>query len=243
MFQILADGCYNYCNFHRNLQFEICKFVMVINLSEQHSLVSNWVGELRSTEIQTDRMRFRRNLERIAEVAAYEISQQLEWEETEIQTPLGIANCKTLKTQPVLATILRAGLPMHNGMLNYFDKADNAFISAYRKHHRDGSFEISLEYMSCPPLEGRVVIISDPMLATGSSLVKTIQYMKEDAAPSQLHIVVAIACTVGIEYVLREQPDVKIWCGEIDDELTAKGYIVPGLGDAGDLAFGIKMQM
>jgi len=132
---------------------------------------------------------------------------------------------------------------MHNGMLNYFDKADNAFISAYRKHHRDGSFEISLEYMSCPPLEGRVVIISDPMLATGSSLVKTIQYMKEDAAPSQLHIVVAIACTVGIEYVLREQPDVKIWCGEIDDELTAKGYIVPGLGDAGDLAFGIKMQM
>ncbi len=216
---------------------------MVINLSEQHSLVSNWVGELRSAEIQTDRMRFRRNLERIAEVAAYEISQQLEWEEIEIQTPLGIANCKTMKTQPVLATILRAGLPMHNGMLNYFDKADNAFISAYRKHHRDGSFEISLEYMSCPPLDGRLVIISDPMLATGSSLVKTIQYMKADAAPSQIHIVVAIACTVGIEYVLREQPDVKIWCGEIDDELTAKGYIVPGLGDAGDLAFGTKMQM
>jgi uracil phosphoribosyltransferase len=216
---------------------------MVINLSEQHSLVSNWVGELRSTEVQTDRMRFRRNLERIAEVAAYEISQQLEWEEAEIQTPLGIANCKTLKEQPVLATILRAGLPMHNGMLNYFDKADNAFISAYRKHHVDGTFEISLEYMSCPPIEGRVVIISDPMLATGASIVKTIQYMKADGAPSKIHIVVAIACTVGIEYVLREQPDVQIWCGEIDDELTAKGYIVPGLGDAGDLAFGTKMQM
>jgi uracil phosphoribosyltransferase len=216
---------------------------MVINLSEQHSLVSNWVGELRSTEIQTDRMRFRRNLERIAEVAAYEISQQLEWEEIEVQTPLGIAKCKTLKTQPVLATILRAGLPMHNGMLNYFDKADNAFVSAYRKHHRDGSFEISLEYMSCPTLEEKVVIISDPMLATGSSLVKTIQHMKADAVLAQIHIVVAIACTVGIEYVLREQPDVKIWCGEIDDELTAKGYIVPGLGDAGDLAFGSKMQM
>jgi uracil phosphoribosyltransferase len=216
---------------------------MVINLSDQHSLVNNWVSELRSTEIQTDRMRFRRNLERIAEVAAYEISKELPWEETEIQTPLGTASCKTLKEQPVLATILRAGLAMHNGMLSYFDKADNAFISAYRKHNPDGSFEISLEYMSCPELEDRIVIITDPMLATGSSLVKTIHYMKEEGAPRQIHIVVAIACTVGIEYVRREQPDVKIWCGEIDDELTAKGYIVPGLGDAGDLAFGTKIQM
>jgi uracil phosphoribosyltransferase len=218
---------------------------MVINLSDNHSLVSNWVGELRSIEIQTDRMRFRRNLERIAEVAAYEISQELEWQEIEIQTPMGIATCKTLKEQPVLATILRAGLPMHNGMLNYFDRADNAFISAYRKHHRDGSFEINLEYMSCPPLAGRIVIISDPMLATGSSLVKTIQYMKTEGegAPSHIHVVTAIACSVGIEYVQREQPDVKIWCGEIDEELTAKGYIVPGLGDAGDLAFGSKLQM
>ncbi|HSU51737.1 MAG TPA: uracil phosphoribosyltransferase [Segetibacter sp.] len=216
---------------------------MVINLSDQHSLVSNWVGELRSTEIQTDRMRFRRNLERIAEVAAYEISQQLEWEEVEIQTPLGIANCKRLKEQPVLATILRAGLPMHNGMLNYFDRADNAFISAYRKHRRDGSYDINLEYMSCPVLDGRVVIISDPMLATGASLVKTIQFMKSEQSPLQIHVVTAIACTVGIEYVQMEEPGVKIWCGEIDDELTAKGYIVPGLGDAGDLAFGSKIQM
>lgn len=216
---------------------------MVINLSEQHSLVSNWVGELRSTEIQTDRMRFRRNLERIAEVTAYEISQQLEWEEVEIQTPLGIANCKKLKDQPVLATILRAGLPMHYGMLNYFDRADNAFISAYRKHRHDGSYDISLEYMSCPSIAGRVVIISDPMLATGASMVKTIQFLKNDGAPSQIHVVTAIACTIGIEYVQLEAPEVKIWCGEIDDELTAKGYIVPGLGDAGDLAFGPKMQM
>jgi uracil phosphoribosyltransferase len=216
---------------------------MVINLSDQHSLVNNWVSELRSTEIQTDRMRFRRNLERIAEVAAYEISKELPWEETEIQTPLGTATCKILKEQPVLATILRAGLAMHNGMLSYFDKADNAFISAYRKHNPDGSFEISLEYMSCPELEDRIVIITDPMLATGSSLVKTIHYMKEEGAPRQIHVVVAIACTVGIEYVRREQPDVKIWCGEIDDELTAKGYIVPGLGDAGDLAYGTKIQM
>lgn len=215
---------------------------MVINLSEQHSLVSNWVGELRSVDVQTDRMRFRRNLERIAEVAAYEISRQLEWMETEIQTPLGTATCKQLKEQPVLATILRAGLPMHNGMLNYFDKADNAFISAYRKHRHDGSFDISIEYMSCPSLAGRVIIVSDPMLATGASLVKAIQHMKREGEPSQIHVVTAIACTVGVEYVQLEQPEVKIWCGEIDDELTAKGYIVPGLGDAGDLAFGSKAQ-
>lgn len=216
---------------------------MVINLSEQHSLVSNWVAELRDTEVQDNRMRFRRNLERIGEVAGYEISKLLEWEEKEITTPLGTATCKMLKAQPVLATILRAGLPMHQGLLNYFDKADNAFISAYRKHHRDGSFEISLDYVSCPSLENRVIIISDPMLATGSSLVKTVQYLRDEGQPSEIHIVCAIACTVGIEYVQRNEPKVKIWCGAIDDELTAKGYIVPGLGDAGDLAYGTKVQM
>lgn len=216
---------------------------MVINLSEQHSLVSNWVAELRDVEIQNDRMRFRRNLERIGEVAAYEISKSLEWEERDITTPLGTAPSKMLKNQPVLATILRAGLPMHQGLLNYFDRADNAFISAYRKHHRDGSFEISLDYVSCPSLENRVIIIADPMLATGSSLVKTVQYLRDEGQPAEIHIVCAIACTVGIEYVHRNEPKVKIWCGAIDDELTAKGYIVPGLGDAGDLAFGTKIQM
>lgn len=216
---------------------------MVINLSEQHSLLSNWVGELRDVQVQTDRMRFRRNLERIGEVAAYEISKLLAHEEREIQTPLGTSMCKMLKEQPVLATILRAGLPLHQGLLNYFDKADNAFISAYRKHNRDGSFEISLDYISCPELENRVIIISDPMLATGSSLVKTIQYLREEGHPSEIHIVAAIACSVGIEYVRRSEPQVKIWCGAIDEELTAKGYIVPGLGDAGDLAFGTKVQM
>ena len=216
---------------------------MIVNLSKQHSLISNWVGELRNVNVQTDRMRFRRNLERIGEVAAYEISKVLPFVETEIQTPLGIAVHKTLKEQPVLATILRAGLPLHQGLLNYFDQADNAFISAYRKHNKDGSFEISLDYVSCPELENRVVIISDPMLATGSSLVKTIHYLKAEGKPREIHIVAAIACTVGIEYVKREEPSVTIWCGDIDDELTAKGYIVPGLGDAGDLAFGTKVQM
>lgn len=216
---------------------------MIINLSEQHSLVSNWVSELRNVSVQGDRLRFRRNLERIGEIAAYEISKQLPWEETEIQTPLGLHNSKVLAVQPILATILRAGLPLHNGMLNYFDKADNAFISAYRKHHRDGSFEISLEYLSCPPLDGRIVIISDPMLATGASLVKTIQYIKKEGEPAEIHLVCAIASTIGLEAIEREcGTDIKIWCGDIDDELTAKGYIVPGLGDAGDLSFGAKMQ-
>lgn len=215
---------------------------MVHNFSKQHSLVSNWVSELRDVNVQNDRMRFRRNLERIAEVIGYEISKELETEEREITTPMGLASCKVLKEQPVLATVLRAGLGMHNGLLSFFDHADNAFLSAYRKHHPDGSFEISMEYMSCPELEGRVVIISDPMLATGASLVKTIQHLKEEGNMKKIHIVCAIACTVGIEYVLRAEPKATIWCGDIDDELTAKGYIVPGLGDAGDLAFGTKMQ-
>ena len=216
---------------------------MIYNLSQQHSLISNWVSELRNVDIQSDRMRFRRNLERIGEAIAYEISKVLPFDEKEIQTPLGIASCKILRDQPVLATILRAGLPLHQGLLNYFDQADNAFISAYRKHNKDGSFEISLDYISCPEMENRVLIISDPMLATGSSLVKTIHFLKEEGHPREIHIVTAIACSVGIEYVKREEPSVKIWCGDIDDELTAKGYIVPGLGDAGDLAFGNKVQM
>jgi len=215
---------------------------MVINLSEQHSLISNWVGELRNVDVQNDRLRFRRNLERIAEVIGFEISKTLAWEDKEITTPMGISVCKTLKEQPVLATILRAGLPMHNGLLNYFDKADNAFISAYRKHKADGSFDIALEYMAAPDIENRILIISDPMLATGASLVKTIQFLRGEGNFAELHIVCAIACTVGIEYVRKAEPKATIWCGDIDDEITVKGYIVPGLGDAGDLAYGIKLQ-
>ncbi len=215
---------------------------MIINLSDQNSLVCNWMSELRDRDLQCDQMRFRRNLERIGEVAAYEISKKLVWENKEVETPLGIANCKVLQSQPVLATILRAGLGMHNGLLNYFDKGENAFIGAYRKHQENGSFEIKLDYMSCPAIKDKVVIISDPMIATGASLVKVIQSLKQEGEIKELHIVCAIACTVGLEYVLRAYPKATIWCGDIDDELTAKGYIVPGLGDAGDLAFGQKMQ-
>jgi uracil phosphoribosyltransferase len=215
---------------------------MVHNLSSQHSLVSNWVSELRDVNQQQDRQRFRRNLERIAEVAGYEISKLMPYTETEVTTPLGLAKAKLLKEQPVLATILRAGLTMHNGLLNYFDKADNAFLSAYRKHRPDGSFDISLEYISCPELNNRMVIISDPMLATGASLVKAIHFLREEGDIREIHIVCAIACHVGIEYVKRAEPSCTIWCGDIDVELTAKGYIVPGLGDAGDLAYGAKIQ-
>ena len=215
---------------------------MVINLSREHSLVNTWIAELRDAEVQIDRMRFRRNLERIGEVAAYEISKRMKYTNQEIQTPMGTAVCEMLEEQPVLTTILRAGLALHNGLLNYFDKADNAFVSAYRKHFKDGTFEIALEYLSCPEIDDRILIISDPMLATGASLVKTIQYLKEEGKPKAIHIVTAIACTVGIEYVIREVPEAIVWCGAIDDELTAKGYIVPGLGDAGDLAYGAKIQ-
>lgn len=215
---------------------------MVTNLSENYSILCDWISEIRDVQQQGDRMRFRRNLERIGEFAAIAISRRLENEEKEVQTPLGSSACKVLKDQPVLATILRAGLPLHQGLLNVFDKADNAFITAYRKHNRDGSFEISLDYVSSPDLDNKVVIISDPMLATGSSLVKTIQFLREEGKPREIHVVVAIACTVGIEFVQRSEPSVRIWCGAIDEELTAKGYIVPGLGDAGDLAYGNKVQ-
>ena len=216
---------------------------MVIDLSKNNSLLNHWVAELRDVHVQNDRMRFRRNIERIGEVAAYELSKTLQFKNVEITTPLGIAPTQLLTEQPVLATILRAGLPLHQGMLNYFDKADNAFISAYRKHHPDGSFEISLEYLSCPNLNGRVLILCDPMLATGASLVETVQAIQKTYTPAQIHIVVTIASQKGIEHVEKELgADTPIWCAAIDPILNDKSYIVPGLGDAGDLAFGTKMQ-
>ena len=216
---------------------------MVIDLSKNNSLLNHWVAELRDVHVQNDRMRFRRNIERIGEVAAYELSKTLQYKSAEVTTPLGIAPTQLLSEQPVLATILRAGLPLHQGMLNYFDKADNAFISAYRKHHPDGSFEISLEYLSCPNLNGRVLILCDPMLATGASLVETIQAIQKTYTPAQIHIVVTIASQKGIEHEEKELgADTPIWCAAIDPVLNDKSYIVPGLGDAGDLAFGTKMQ-
>jgi len=216
---------------------------MVHHLSENHSLISNWIAELRDVQVQKDRMRFRRNIERIGEVIAYEMSKGMAHKIVETTTPLGIHASKVLAEQPVIATILRAGLPLHQGMLNYFDKADNAFISAYRKHHEDGSFEISIEYLSCPDLNNRILIVADPMLATGASLVETIKAITKTQKPKEIHIAVAIASKKGIETVQAALGlNVPIWCGDIDEVLNDHSYIVPGLGDAGDLSYGTKMQ-
>lgn len=214
---------------------------MVNLLCHHNSIVNRFISEIRDAVIQKDRMRFRRNLERIGEIAAYEISKTLAYKVKEVITPLGIANVMLPTEEPVLATILRAGLPLHQGLLNYFDNADNAFISAYRRHHKDGSFDIRLEYVSSPELTNRLIILSDPMLATGQSMVMTYKAMAERGRPQHTHVVCALASTQGIEYVKKNLPqDVSLWIGAVDEELTAQSYIVPGLGDAGDLAFGEK---
>lgn len=216
---------------------------MIINLSQEHSLISNWVSELRDVKVHQDRLRFRRNLERIGEVAAYEISKELAWEIKKVETPLGIHESKVLKEQPIIATILRAGLAMHQGVLNYFDKADNTFVSAYRKHKDDGGFDIVLDYVSSPSIENRILIISDPMLATGMSLAKTIVALEHLGKPAKIYIIAAIASKQGIAYLEKSVGvQLNLWCGDIDDTLDENGYIVPGLGDAGDLAYGEKLQ-
>ncbi len=215
---------------------------MVHDLSLSNSIINQFVAELRDVTIQSDRMRFRRNLERIGEIFAYEISKTISFELKDVTTPLGIANVPVLGEQPIVGTILRAGLPLHTGILNYFDAADNAFISAYRKHHKDGSFDIKLEYVGSPSLENRILILCDPMLATGSSMVMTYKALMEKGIPKHTHIVCALASVEGIEYVKRNLPEnVTIWAAAIDEELTAQSYIVPGLGDAGDLAYGSKL--
>lgn len=200
------------------------------------------MNELRNIEVQGDRLRFRRNMERIGEVIAYEISKTMPFEPVEITTPLAIYNGQQLAHQPVLATIFRAGFPLFQGMLSYMDKADCAFIAAYRKHNKDGSFNINQEYVTCPDLSGRTLIVADPMLATGSSLIMALEELFDYGKPEAVHIAVAIASSEGIENLQRKFPDFNIWAADIDDELTAKSYIVPGLGDAGDLAFGSKLQ-
>lgn len=188
-------------------------------------------------------MRFRRNLERMGEIMSYEISKTLEYQKKETTTPLGIAETSHLISQPVIATILRAGLPMHIGVLNYFDNAQNAFISAYRRHHKDNSFDIHVEYVSSPNLDGKILILCDPMIATGSSIVLAYKAILAKGTPKHVHIISAISSKEGVDYVRANMPtkNFTIWCGAIDEELTAHSYIVPGLGDAGDLAFGEKI--
>ncbi|MBI3518710.1 MAG: uracil phosphoribosyltransferase [Bacteroidetes bacterium] len=216
---------------------------MVHILSEQKSIFNQYVAELRDISIQKDSMRFRRNLERIGEIMSYEISKTFDYQTQETTTPLGVAATSHLTSQPVIATILRAGLPMHIGVLNYFDKAENAFISAYRRHHKDNTFDIHVEYVSSPNLDGKTLILCDPMIATGGSIVLAYKAILAKGTPKHVHIVSAISSREGIDFVRANMPtkNFTIWCGAIDEELTAHSYIVPGLGDAGDLAFGEKI--
>lgn len=210
-------------------------------ISQTNSIFSTYLSELRDVVIQKDPMRFRRNLERMAEIIGYEISKKLTYESIEITTPLGIAHADVLAEQPVLATILRAGLPMHQGLLAIFDRAENAFVSAYRKHSTAEDFEIHVEYMAAPAIDGKTLIISDPMLATGRSVYLVYKALLQQGNPLHVHIVSAIAAPEAIDYLKKLLPkNVTIWVGAIDRELTAQSYIVPGLGDAGDLAFGVK---
>jgi uracil phosphoribosyltransferase len=218
--------------------------MLIHNLSENNSLLNNFMAEIRSNEMQTDRMRFRKNMERIGEIFAYEISKELHYKTKEIRTSLGHKDLNIMSDDIVLASILRAGLPFHQGLMNFFDKADNAFVGSYRKYHKDNSFEIKSGYLSAPPVDEKFLILADPMLASGASMVLAYKDICEDQRPLHTHIISIIAAKDGIDYLklhLAEE-NVTLWVGDIDDELTAKGYIVPGLGDAGDLAFGEKEQ-
>ena len=212
-------------------------------IGEKSSVFNRFMMEMRDVRIQKDRMRFRRNLERVGEIFAYEISKVLESKILSVETPLGIADVEVPEQQLVLATILRAGLPLHQGLLNYFDGADNAFISAYRKYSKDNSFEIQIEYLSCPSLDDKILILSDPMLATGASMFLAYRALLEKGTPRHTHIVSPVASREGVDYAMRHFPkdNVTFWLGAVDDELTVKSYIVPGLGDAGDLAYGKKL--
>ena len=215
---------------------------MIYCINEFNTIANRFLAEMRDVNIQTDRMRFRRNMERLGEVMAYELSKTFQYKPQEVETPLGVAKVQLPTERIVLATILRAGLPFHQGFLNFFDNAENAFVSAYRKHHKDGTFDIHLEYVSCPDLEGAELILIDPMLATGSSMHIVIEELANYGKPNKLHIATAIASKQGLEFIRREHPEAFVWIGAIDEELTGKAYIVPGLGDAGDLAYGAKVQ-
>ncbi|WP_164122200.1 uracil phosphoribosyltransferase [Sphingobacterium sp. xlx-130] len=213
---------------------------MIHILTKQNSIANHFISELRHTEIQKDRLRFRKNLERLGEIIAYEISKTLTYAPEEIETPLGISEMHTLTEQPVLVTLIRAGLPFHQGFLNVFDQADSGFIAAYRHTKKSGEFEIHRKYENTPDLDGKIVIVSDPMLASGKSLVLCCRELLSAYNIKELHIAAIIASQEGLQHVRAFIPEAQIWVGDVDNELTSKSYIVPGLGDAGDLAYGSK---
>ncbi len=215
---------------------------MAYIFDEKNSILNKFIAQIRDEITQKDSMRFRKNIERIGEIAAYEISKTLNYSKTEVVTPLGLSDIYVPDDKIVIASVLRAGLPLHNGFLNIFDDAQNAFISAYRKYHDDNTFEISSEYVSSPELEGKVLILLDPMLATGSSMMVAYKALLKRGKPKHTHIFSVIASREGVEFIEMNFPTKKytLWLGSVDDELTAHAYIVPGLGDAGDLAYGEK---
>ena len=216
----------------------------VNNLGKSNSVLNKFIAELRDRTVQKDSMRFRRNLERVGEIFAYEISKTLEYKTKEVETPLGIAECSLCEQPIVLSTILRAGLPLHQGLLNYFDTAENAFIAAYRKYSKENKFKIQLEYATSVNTEGKILIIADPMLATGGSLELAYQALCTKGIPRQLHLCCVIAAQAGVDNILKmfkPLDNVTLWCAAIDPVLNEHKYIVPGLGDAGDLAYGDKI--
>jgi uracil phosphoribosyltransferase len=216
---------------------------MIVNvLDQKKSILNKFISEIRDTEIQKDSMRFRKNIERIGEIIAYEISQTLDFQNKIVSTPLGTKIVPLPKKDIVVCSILRAGLPLHSGLLNFFDDAENAFISAYRKHITETEFEIKVEYFASPNLDGKTLILADPMLATGQSLATVFEGLKKHGTPKEIHLACVIGAKEGIEYIKSHFPSTtKLWIATVDDHLNEKGYIVPGLGDAGDLSFGIKL--
>ena len=216
---------------------------MIVNiLDSKKTILNKFISEIRDITIQKDSMRFRRNIERIGEILSYEISQDLHYEKNAVTTQLGTKIMETPKKDIVLCSILRAGLPLHNGLLNYFDDAENAFISAYRKHISEDEFEIKVEYFASPSLEGKTLILADPMLATGQSLVSVFEGLKKHGTPKEIHVACVIGSNKGIEHIQKYLPEnTKLWIATVDEKLNSHGYIVPGLGDAGDLAYGEKL--
>ncbi len=214
------------------------------NISEENSILNTFISEIRDVNTQKDRMRFRRNIERIGEILGYEMSKTLHYNSEIIETPLGKKPTNILNNDIVLCSILRAGVPLHNGLLNYFDDAENAFISAYRHHRHDPeSFEIVVEYLACPSLENKTLILADPMLATGQSMVATYEALKPFGTPKEVHLVCVIGAQEGVDFISNKfDENTHLWIATVDDKLNNKGYIIPGLGDAGDLAFGEKLQ-
>jgi len=217
--------------------------MLVHNLSKENSILNTFISEIRDIKIQSDQMCFRRNIERIGEILGYELSKHLSYKLKTVTTPLGKSDSFIPDHDIVVCSILRAGLPLHNGLLNYFDKAENAFISAYRHHKKNSeNFEIIVEYMACPDLEGKTLILADPMLATGKSMLAIFEALQPFGKPAQVHIVSVIGAKAGVDFISKQYSlETQLWIAAIDDKLNDKGYIIPGLGDAGDLAFGQKL--